>query len=157
MTKIRPYLILPAILVTCSYYELGDPLTKDTIIMLANTMRDINTFDEFRIAARKISKDVGIDGGNKLYAYDYDECGIVSYQTNKIAISLRNEEKEPYISGYSYFVNKSGRSIDFLRKGTLTPVVLPADEDAGFWYGKNLLFTTLEGDAAETLDLIDEI
>lgn len=157
MTKIRPYLILSNVMVTSSCFELRTPFTQATVTVLAEILNAISTLDDFRATVQKIGKEADMSGGGKLFAYDYEECGIVLHQTDNLAISLRNDEQEPFISGYSYFVNKSGRTIDFLRKGSLPPLSLPPDEAAGFWCGRNLLTSTLGEEAAEIFALVDEL
>jgi hypothetical protein len=140
MVKIKPYLVLPGMLVTCSCYEEEAELIEHTLEQLGNIMKTVMTLDEFHLAINNFAKLVGEENDIKLYAYEHQVGGVSYTQGDNIIINLCNYDDNILIVDYTFFLNKTGKAINFLRSGDLAPYMLPDNCAVSFWSGGRLVY-----------------
>ena len=142
MVKIKPYLVLPGMLVTCSGYEKDPELIEEILERLNNVMKEVMTLDEFHLAINSFAKLVGEERDIKLYAYEHQAGGVSYRQGDRIIVNLCNYDGDILIVDYTFFLNKTGKEISFLRSGDLSSYTLQDNCTVSFWSGGRLVYKT---------------
>ena len=142
MVKIRPYLVLPGMLVTGSYWEEEPELIEEKLKQLNDIMNSVMTLDEFHLAINSFTKLVGEERDTKLYAYEHKAGGVSYVQGDNIIINLCNYDGNILIVDYTFFLNKTGKAISFLRSGDLSSYMLKDNCAVSFWSGGRIVYTT---------------